>query len=166
MCHQLPRAITRNCQLIHERHEDCTRCTHKSLRVWLRDGPTEQYFAYEFDTTSVCAPGINLQAHTSSVRQTRASVLYRPVIMPKFVLEKWHLRHALLLFNQKKKAVESHCLLVVNTLHWLEHVKHGFDNLKMAISMWKTVRALVDHNVLRQGMLFKSIIKWKQTFKV
>ena len=27
---------------------------------------------------------------------------------------------------------------MVNTLHRLEHVRHGFDNLKMAISMWKT----------------------------
>ena len=42
-----------------------TRCTHKSLMVFRRDGPTEQYFLYEFDTKSVCAPGINLQACTS-----------------------------------------------------------------------------------------------------
>ena len=66
----------------------------------------------------VCAPGINLQARTSSARQTIASVLFRPVIMSKYVPEKEHLRHALLfLFNQKKKAVESHRLLVVNTIH-------------------------------------------------
>jgi hypothetical protein len=38
--------------------------------------------------------------------------------MSKFVPEKEHLRQALLfLFNQKKKAAESHCLLVVNMLH-------------------------------------------------
>jgi hypothetical protein len=38
--------------------------------------------------------------------------------MSKFVPEKEHLRHTLLfLFNQKKKAVESHRLLVVNMLH-------------------------------------------------
>ena len=81
-------------------------------RPLLSDG-----FAYEFGT-SVYAPGINLQARTSSVRQTIASVLYRPVIISKFVLEKEHLQHALLfLFNQKIKAVESHSLLVVNTLH-------------------------------------------------
>ena len=60
--------------------------------------------------------------------------------MSSFVSEKEHLRHALLfLFNQKKKAIESHRLLVetgmVNTLHRLEHVRHGFDNLKMVISM-------------------------------
>ena len=74
----------------------------------LTDGPSEQYFAYEFDTTSVCAPGINLQACTNRVRQTIASVLYHPVIMSKFLPEKEHFRHALLfLFNQKKKAVES-----------------------------------------------------------
>ena len=54
----------------------------------LRDGPTKQYFAYEFDTTSVCAPGINLQACTSWVHQTIASVLYRLVIMSMFVREK------------------------------------------------------------------------------
>ena len=42
-----------------------TRCTRKSLMVLLIDGPTEKYFAYEFDTMSVCAPGINLQAHTN-----------------------------------------------------------------------------------------------------
>jgi len=27
---------------------------------------------------------------------------------------------------------------MVNTLHQLEHVRRGFDNLKVAISMWKT----------------------------
>ena len=108
-----------------------TRCTHKSLPVLLTDGPTEQYFAYQFDTSSVCAPGINLQTHTSSVRRPIASVLYHPVIKSKFVPEKEHLRHALLfLFNQKKKTVESYHLLMVNTLHRLEYVRHGFDNLK------------------------------------
>jgi hypothetical protein len=62
--------------------------------------------------------------------------------MSKFVPEKEHLRQALLfLFNQKKKAVESHRLLVVNMLHSLGHVRHHFDNLKM-----------VDHKVRRQGM--------------
>ena len=86
--------------------------------AFLRDGPSEQNFAYEFDTMSVCGHGINLQARTSSVHQTIASVLYSPVIMSKFVPEKEHLWHALrFLFNQKKKAVESHRLLVVNTLH-------------------------------------------------
>jgi hypothetical protein len=46
--------------------------------------------------------------------------------MSTFVPEKEHLWHALLfLFNKKKKAVESH----------LEHVRHCFDNLKVAISM-------------------------------
>ena len=44
-----------------------TRCTHKSLTMLLRDGPTEQYFAYEFNTTSVSAPDINLQVE--SVKQ-------------------------------------------------------------------------------------------------
>ena len=35
---------------------------------------------------------------------------------------------------------------MVNTLHWLEHVRYGFDNLKVVISMWKTsVNALVEH---------------------
>ena len=42
-----------------------TKCTHKFRPVLLKDGPTEQYFVYEFDTTSVCASGINLQACTS-----------------------------------------------------------------------------------------------------
>ena len=36
------------------------RCMHKSFPVLLRDGPTEQYVAYEFDTMSVCSPDINL----------------------------------------------------------------------------------------------------------
>jgi hypothetical protein len=55
--------------------------------------------------------------------------------MSTFMPEKEHLQHALLfLFNQKKKAVESHRVLVVNTLHRIEHVGHGFDNLKVAIS--------------------------------
>jgi Transposase. len=73
--------------------------------------------------------------------------------MSKFVPEKEHLRQALLfLFNQKKTAAESHRLLVLNTLHWIEHVRHGFDNLKMAISMWKWVRALVGHKVRRWRM--------------
>ena len=84
----------------------------------LRDGPTEHYFAYEFETMLVCALGINLQARTSSVHQTIASVLYHAVIMLKFVPGKEHLWHALLfLFNQKKKAVEWHSLLLVNMLH-------------------------------------------------
>ena len=45
-----------------------TRWTHKFFPVLLRDGPTEQYILHEFDTTLVCAPGINLQARTSWVR--------------------------------------------------------------------------------------------------
>jgi hypothetical protein len=42
-----------------------TRCMHKSFPVLLRDGPTEQYFGYEFDTTSDCSPDSNLQTRTS-----------------------------------------------------------------------------------------------------
>ena len=53
--------------------------------------------------------------------------------MSKFVPEKEHLRHALLfLFNQKKTAVESHSLLVES---YEQHVKYGFDNLNVAISV-------------------------------
>jgi len=45
-------------------------------------------------------------------------MLYHSVIMLKFVPEKENLWHTVLfLFNQKKKAVESHRLLVVNMIH-------------------------------------------------
>ena len=54
--------------------------------------------------------------------------------------------------NQNKKALESHRLLVVNRLHRLQHVRHGFNNLKIVISMWKTMCALVDHKVRRRGI--------------
>ena len=41
------------------------------------------------------------------------SLFYRSVLMSSFVFEKENLRHTLLfLFNQKKKAVESHRFLV------------------------------------------------------
>lgn len=33
---------------------------------------------------------------------------------------------------------------MANTLHRLEHIKHGFDKLKVALLMSKAVNALVD----------------------
>ena len=112
---------------------------HKSFPDFLRDDLTEQYVAHEFETTSVCSPVINLQTHKSQVRQTITSVLYRSVIMSGFVREKEHLRRALVFLTLSKgkgcgKSIAGRTIMV-NTLHRLEHVRHGFDNLKVAISV-------------------------------
>ena len=91
----------------------CNRFTHKSFMVFLRDDLTEWYVAYEFETKSACSPDINLQTHKSSVRQTKVSLLYCWVIMSTFVCVKKNICcvHCFSLFNQKKKAVESHLLV-------------------------------------------------------
>jgi hypothetical protein len=73
--------------------------------------------------------------------QTITPVLYCSMIMLTFEPEKEHLRHSLLfLFNQKKKAVESHCLLVesygehipsIRTCEtWFRQFKSGDFNVK------------------------------------
>ena len=63
---------------------------------------------------------------------------------------------------------------MVNALHWLEHVRHGFDNLKVAISMSKTkVRRwgiagvagwwLNSNNAIINNDSFESRSDWKMT---
>ena len=60
--------------------------------------------------------------------------------MSTFVREKEHLQRALLfLIKSKEKAsgkpLFAGRIIMVNMLHQLEHVRHGFDNLKVAISL-------------------------------
>lgn len=58
--------------------------------------------------------------------------------------------------SQKKKGLESNLLLKheINTLHRLKNVWQNFDDLKVVISMWKTVNAPVEH---------KNVKFWKMT---
>ena len=97
------------------------------------------------------SPDINLQTRSSWVCQTIASMLYPSMIMSTFVPEKEHLWHALLLlFNQKKKAVESYCLLVesygehapsIRTCEtWFQQFKSGDFSVKGKSVMMRNCR--------------------------
>ena len=120
---------------------EVTRCI-SLFRFFVRNDLTKQYVAYEFETSSVCSPDINLQIRTSWLRQTIASALCCSVIMSTFVPEKrtFAARIAFLISKRKRHGKSSFAgrITMVNTLHRLAHVWRGFDNLKLAISMWKT----------------------------